>query len=216
MSQIYNFNTCRPLPSYDCISYISALPACSREHKLLVKPAGLCYTVRRSGGSMRHKDYLPPSGRCIKCQRRLPLQPGQPVCHHCFGNDRIIAVGRSRYRASVRAEPKHHPLDSAILHQLAGTACSVEWLYNKAYDRQHGRCSRCRHRFSMMRSIPSLARKEIHHLLCPKCFNQRTKRAARPKTPLTIDQLLWAHADPIMRFLLLSNPSFQRKGEEKA
>jgi len=172
---------------------------------------------------------------CPICKRKRQGKP--PVCGHCqklqdmkkinrlvtvktvsvnkFCSNKRDVKTEIYFRSRSHKYPTPHPKDLKLLQKLNGgeKACST-LLYTTEHDKRHGKCSCCQKYFPTMRIVLRVNNLGVRGLFCEKCFNLRNSKRKEP-LPFSKNnpslELMWQKADPMMKLLLTSNPTFVRE-----
>ena len=153
---------------------------------------------------MKSKEFTPiPLFTCILCKR--PAYAGtEPFCVHCLPEvEKRELTKNKQIKRRFKLSPILHHLDRPILTKISRGATSPEWTYIQAWNKRKGKCSRCGIRSSTLRVIPSKHGVFIKSLVCPKCHKK--SKPLKIEEAKTLEMIVWAKADPFMRFLLAQN-----------
>jgi len=174
-------------------------------------------------------DVVNPTYICPVCKhKREKLTPTEIICIHCkrradhtaatYKLKRVKGRGPNKgktFLRKVRIIPNtgFHPDDLKILTRMSRGSISVEKLYDLYFQKQLGRCKHCKATAAPLRVKLNSLKTSIKGIYCKDCLPKLTTVHSRIPT---LSQELWRRADPLLRLMLASNPTFVECAEKES
>lgn len=177
-------------------------------------------------------DVVNPTYICPICKRkRERLLPSEVICIHCKRTatkkaeaftikkvkGRKSNKGKILFRKVRKPNSKFaytfHPADKEILTRMSRGSISIEKLYNLYFTAQNGQCKHCKAVTTPLRVKLNATKTSIKGLYCSKCLS-KLKSPGSSRIP-TLSQEMWRRADPLLRLMLSSNPTFVECAEKE-
>lgn len=176
----------------------------------------------------KSKDFKPNTDKCFRCGKTFVPSPHggdeAVLCRACASIQRRTTIdkkGKPHIHNFSSTRVHSHPKDADLLNHLSRGTIHPEFLYTQAWKKRHGKCSRCRKHFGIMRIVPTSHKVFIKSLLCPSCYaaGKPAGKPARKPLPATrggLAALMWAKADAFTRAMLANNPTFLEMAKQAA